>query len=79
MYDTNVTAHKDSVEQRGEQAAARSGRTDSAYERGFDEDVEQNEANTCPECGGRVTANVDETVCDDCGLVIDENKIDRGP
>lgn len=79
MYDTNVTADKDSVEQRRERAGARSGRTSGAYERGFDEDVEQNDSNTCPECGGRVTANVDETVCDDCGLVIDETKIDRGP
>jgi transcription initiation factor TFIIB len=26
-----------------------------------------------------VTTNVDETVCDDCGLVIDAEKIDRGP
>jgi len=79
MYGKNVTADKDSVEQRSERQAARSGRTSEAYERGFDEDVEQNDANTCPECGGRVTTNVDETVCDDCGLVIDETKIDRGP
>jgi transcription initiation factor TFIIB len=53
-------------------------RSDS-YSRRFDEDVQQNEHNTCPECGGRVTTNVRETVCDDCGLVLDEQRIDPGP
>lgn len=49
------------------------------YERTFDEDVQQNDHNTCPECNGRVTANSHETVCDDCGLVVDEQELDRGP
>ena len=53
--------------------------TERVYERSFDEDVEQNERNTCPECSGRVTTNTHETVCDDCGLVIDEQRIDPGP
>lgn len=34
---------------------------------------------TCPECSGRLHANGDETVCGDCGLVVSEDRIDRGP
>lgn len=49
------------------------------YERRFDEDVQHTDHNTCPECGGRVTTNARETVCDDCGLVIDEQQLDHGP
>ena len=49
------------------------------YERTFDEDVQQNDHNTCPECNGRVTTNAHETVCDDCGLVIEDEAIDHGP
>ncbi|MGB9964078.1 transcription initiation factor IIB family protein [Halobacterium sp. CBA1126] len=52
--------------------------TSDIYARGFDEDV-QTDGNQCPECGGRVTTNVQETVCEDCGLVIDEQRIDHGP
>jgi transcription initiation factor TFIIB len=53
-------------------------RSDS-YSRRFDEDVQQNDHNTCPECGGRVTTNTRETVCDDCGLVVEEQRVDPGP
>lgn len=35
--------------------------------------------NACPECSGRLDASGDETVCDDCGLVVAEDRIDRGP
>ncbi|MBB6647821.1 transcription initiation factor IIB [Halobellus ruber] len=50
------------------------------YETAFDEDVQtESSANQCPECGGRVTTNTVETVCEDCGLVIDEQRIDHGP
>jgi transcription initiation factor TFIIB len=34
---------------------------------------------TCPECDGRLTPDRDETVCADCGLVVSEDRIDRGP
>ncbi len=38
------------------------------------------EANTCPECGGDVLEDRSgERVCDDCGLVVDGQPIDRGP
>ena len=54
--------------------------TRDIYESGFDEDVRtESSANQCPECDGRVTTNAVETVCEDCGLVIDEQRIDHGP
>ncbi|MFC7154691.1 transcription initiation factor IIB family protein [Halomarina halobia] len=36
---------------------------------------------TCPECGGRLVTDTEhgETVCTDCGLVVEEDSIDRGP
>jgi transcription initiation factor TFIIB len=34
---------------------------------------------TCPECDGRLSTDGDETVCGDCGLVVSEDRIDRGP
>mgnify|MGYP000743051555 CR=1 FL=1 len=49
------------------------------YESDFDEDVQQNEHNTCPECSGFVTTNSRETVCDSCGLVLEDRPVDRGP
>ena len=35
----------------------------------------------CPECGGRLAADAEhgETVCTDCGLVVETDEIDRGP
>ena len=54
--------------------------TREIYETTFDEDVQTDaESNQCPECDGRVTTNAIETVCEDCGLVIDEQRIDHGP
>ncbi|MGZ0745703.1 MULTISPECIES: transcription initiation factor IIB [unclassified Haloparvum] len=42
---------------------------------------EQEEQLVCPECGGQLTTDTahGETVCSDCGLVVDEETIDRGP
>lgn len=54
--------------------------TRDIYESRFDEDVRtESSANQCPECDGRVTTNAVETVCEDCGLVVDEQRIDHGP
>jgi transcription initiation factor TFIIB len=41
----------------------------------------EDELELCPECGGHLVANEarGETVCSDCGLVIEENEIDHGP
>lgn len=50
------------------------------YKSSFDEDVRTDScANQCPECEGWVTTNSVETVCEDCGLIIEEAKIDHGP
>ena len=54
--------------------------TRDIYETTFDEDVQtDSSANQCPECDGRVTTNAVETVCEECELVIDEQRIDHGP
>ena len=34
---------------------------------------------SCPECDGRLRAEGDETVCAACGLVVAEDRLDRGP
>ncbi len=36
---------------------------------------------TCPECGGRLISDEEhgEVVCEDCGLVVEEDEIDPGP
>lgn len=36
-------------------------------------------APTCPECGGSVRVARRESVCEDCGLVLDEHQLDHGP
>ncbi|KOX91748.1 transcription initiation factor IIB [Haloarcula rubripromontorii] len=45
------------------------------------EPTEQEAVETCPECSGNVVTDAEhgETVCEDCGLVIEEDEIDRGP
>lgn len=37
------------------------------------------EEKTCPECGGDLVKEEGELVCDICGLVVEEDHIDRGP
>ena len=54
--------------------------TRDIYETSFDEDVQTDaELNKCPECDGHVITNIKETVCEDCGLVIDKQRLDHGP
>jgi transcription initiation factor TFIIB len=36
-------------------------------------------ARTCPECAGRLRSGETETVCEECGLVVDEHAVDPGP
>ena len=42
---------------------------------------ESTDEHVCPECSGRLDADTEhgETVCSECGLVVDEAEIDRGP
>ena len=50
-----------------------------------DEDEREHEhdesARTCPECDGNLAADEErgETVCEDCGLVVEADAVDRGP
>lgn len=45
------------------------------------ESVSEESTRECPECGGNLSTDEDrgETVCADCGLVVDEDHIDPGP
>jgi len=64
----------------GSRNTVRTMATRDIYESGFDEDVQtESSGNQCPECDGRITTNAVETICEDCGLVIDEQRIDHGP
>jgi len=42
---------------------------------------ETTQVDTCPECGGQTIRDKEhgETVCEDCGLVVEEDEIDPGP
>ncbi|MBX0323638.1 transcription initiation factor IIB [Halomicroarcula sp. F13] len=53
---------------------------EQVQEREFDEETTEQQ-DVCPECGGNVTTDTEhgETVCQDCGLVVEEDSIDRGP
>ena len=55
-------------------------RTTSDAEATRSEAVER-EQTTCPECDGQLAADTEhgETVCVDCGLVVEEDEVDRGP
>ncbi|ELY23523.1 transcription initiation factor iib (tfiib) [Halogeometricum borinquense DSM 11551] len=57
---------------------------ESARARESDREAEKtgDEETLCPECGSsNLTTDAEhgETVCDDCGLVVEEDEIDRGP
>jgi len=54
--------------------------TRDIYETGFDEDVQTNSStNPCPEVMGGSLPTRDRNDPEDCGLVIDEQRIDHGP
>jgi len=60
-----------------ENTRARTRTTESETE----QEQDQAEQVSCPECGGNLVMDDEhgETVCDDCGLVVEEGEIDRGP
>jgi len=39
----------------------------------------QPESTRCDECGGEIVSDGPDLICDDCGLVVGEDTIDRGP
>ena len=60
---------------------ARPERTDEREQREGERTEESSEEVTCPECSGRLLTDAEhgETVCEDCGLVVDDSEVDRGP
>jgi transcription initiation factor TFIIB len=50
-------------------------------EDGAEREQRQESERTCPECGGGLISDEEhaETVCADCGLVVEADEIDRGP
>ncbi|WP_135306000.1 transcription initiation factor IIB [Haloarcula amylovorans] len=46
-----------------------------------DEQTAESTSTACPECSGTLVVDDEhgETVCEDCGLVVEEDEIDRGP
>ena len=54
-----------------------------AHERETEEQSQEggDERVVCPECGGKLTSDAEhgETICEECGLVVEENEIDPGP
>ncbi|WP_248515018.1 transcription initiation factor IIB [Salinarchaeum laminariae] len=61
--------------QRDEQRSERSESESEQETEEIDEEVQ------CPECGGALRNDEEhgETVCEDCGLVVESDEIDRGP
>jgi len=55
-----------------------------AHEREAEDEQHEDETEdelVCPECGGKLASDAEhgETVCEDCGLVVEEDEIDPGP
>jgi len=53
----------------------------AATETDTETETERDESLSCPECSGRLVSDTEhgETVCADCGLVVADDEIDRGP
>ncbi|GAB6878059.1 transcription initiation factor IIB [Halorubrum gandharaense] len=73
----DTTDHTDTDERHGERGTAGERTTADADER--DGERHGDEEFACPECSGTLRSEGSETVCADCGLVVDEGEIDRGP
>ena len=73
MTDTKTRSRDERT--RPERTVERTSQERGEQERSADERTD------CPECGGRLHADEEhgETVCADCGLVVAEDSIDRGP
>ncbi|ELY86541.1 transcription factor TFIIB cyclin-like protein [Natrialba hulunbeirensis JCM 10989] len=80
------TDERDEQTNEGETERKRDREREHGRPRGRQQDQEQEQAQEseqeqCPECDGRLMSDAEhaETVCADCGLVVQEGEIDRGP
>jgi transcription initiation factor TFIIB len=71
------TRTEETTEQRESEHATEQRESEHATEQEQDRDEQQR----CPECGGSLVSDTEhgETVCADCGLVVEEEEIDHGP
>jgi len=55
--------------------------TESAESTTDETETTTNETTVCPECEGNLVTDTEhgETVCTDCGLVVEQDSVDRGP
>ncbi len=55
--------------------------TTNTSERAIEAEQATEQVDTCPECGGRLTTDEEhgEVVCSECGLIVEEDRVDRGP
>ena len=55
--------------------------TDENRTKSTDAEEREEESIDCPECGGKLIVDDEhgETVCTECGLVVEEDSVDRGP
>ena len=61
--------------------AGRDRRTAHEHEQESEQEEQSGDELACPECSGNVITDEEhgETVCEECGLVIEEDSVDRGP
>ncbi|MEF8808884.1 transcription initiation factor IIB [Natronomonas sp.] len=69
MSDTSIRTYTDE------------NRTESTQQAESETEETSEKTLTCPECGARLETDTEhgETVCTECGLVVEEDNIDRGP
>ncbi|GAB3022179.1 transcription initiation factor IIB [Natronobiforma cellulositropha] len=49
------------------------------YQQTIDEERSTLRTDQCPDCGGRAVTENHETICHECGLILEEDRLDRGP
>ena len=75
---TETRIRKYGRDERTEEATAPNG---TVAETDETERTEADRTTTCPECDGQIITDTEhgETVCTDCGLVVEADSVDRGP
>ena len=75
---TETRIRKYGRDERTEEATASNG---TVAETDETERTEADRTTTCPECDGQIITDTEhgETVCTDCGLVVEADSVDRGP